>query len=424
MNRFYSYFLMPLVLLCPLPVHAELSLKDGIHLRQLKDTAAAYRLANNGEVTLKKKASPTPPIARLSSKIMEHKPRLIGVFDFNGDRRKEIFITWQSRPHDGFNAVYQVQVYRIVYNLHCELFGEFQVNTPSEPALYCWLPRTPQDRPAAYLVAPGGATWSTYYFIHPNGKWMTKIGEGPQFELIDLDGDGIPEWNVLIMRGEDLRCTYGFFGPGITMEIFRQSGDPLKQLWPPADWAELNGVKCECLSDVPIPAVSSCCRRYQVNAQLYDIDDDGMMEIIAISDLNTTDSKHRLLEVYNLKGDSFKCIDSISFSTPTIPVVIMGFRRLKDRRQVVLRFADFARCYDDSTKLLPNVLSVQGIDFQKGRLSHSWTNATLNLGYECKNQHSGAGAEDETLFFSRTGSDPAWLLKGIREWLMGSHQAK
>ena len=157
---------------------------------------------------------------------------------------------------------------------------------------------------------------------------------------------------------------------------------------------------------------------------LCDIDDDGRDEILVLSDDPAAQGPVRSLSIVRLPAasDSFTTTASIQFPSGAIPIEIEGVRGLGDRKQIILRFADPARCGNDALRYSTGAMTGGGVDYKDGKLSVSWMNDRLDMSVGFSIEDVDGDGEDEAIFtpHRQTGfpGTPALtrplLLKGIR----------
>src|SRR5712692_7982448 len=83
---------------------------------------------------------------------------------------------------------------------------------------------------------------------------------------------------------------------------------------------------------------------YEAMAELYDMDDDGDKEVVALIDTEEGADKGRKLAIYKLSGEAFALVSQIDVTSPDTAVDFLDIRRLRDRKQIVLLLADPRSC--------------------------------------------------------------------------------
>jgi hypothetical protein len=362
---------------------------------------------------------------------MKKEPKLLAIADFDGDSRTEVFTSWGTYLH-------HFQVFRLASDKDSTLLCEFQIESGPISSVDFPLASKKGKVNAAIVTVMGGAKWSEYHVLLPGKKRPVKLGDASHLKLRDLDGDGAYEWVLFQWRGSDTKCSYGFFGLGDSVDIFQLSGNRFVSVWPPSDWAALDA---DVLSEIrfgrpqpqwksdgtqvsapwkPIPWE----RTYLVMNRFYDLDDDGRMEIITITDVLSKEDSRRQLSVYKLRN-RFTRLAYVDLSPDYPAIAIMGIRRLKDRKQIVVRQADVNRCGDDVAKLQEGVMTAAGYDFRNGELKQSWVNDTIDITLEGTVKDLDEDGNEEMIFtpgeHNYFPQGPVQkmpvILKGIRDFL-------
>lgn len=375
-------------LLISSPICASSPAKQhGISLWDLPSPAKSYELKDSGKVyEVGGKITPQRLITILPQNSMKHHPRLLGVCDLDGDSSNEVFITWTierdaktlspaeaDKRHTFKEPINIVRIYRVKKGDAAERLSEFQIEGQLLKLFFAKA-STSSETNRVFLSTLGGAKWSTFYALSSDCKSVFLLaeqttGHSPKVPgsaedvwLDDLDGDGIGEWILADWRGEDYRCSYGFFGKGNYLEIFRPAPRGVRKIWPPKDWGlGWNGKQ---LAPSQIPQD----KKYIVMNYLSDINNDGRDEIVALRDFAVEPNPGRTLSIYQLHAgsNSFTETASIRFPAGSIPVLVEGTRRLKDREQILLRFADPARCGDEGLNNHRGVVTMGGVDYKGG----------------------------------------------------------
>ncbi len=405
--------------------------RHGVSVRDFPAPVKPYRLENSGKLY---KISPDSKLADLLTTIphgeMMRHPSLLGVCDFDGDSADELFINWLYEPSGQIEAINTVRIYRPRSKRVSNLVSEFKIQG-NMLGMYFIRAATPKERNQVIFSTLGGAYWSYYRRLQPDGISTPLLvedgiesteaarlapGGGSDLLLNDLDGDGIREWVLSVWKGgEDCRCFNPFWLN--FFRILRPVPRGLQQAWPPRDWSTAkNGAPA-----APVQSASSrlCDNKYSVATDLGDIDDDGLDEVIEVRDFAAEPNPRRTVSIYKLRAgsNSFTEIASIHFPTGPVPVVIEGTRRLKDRKQILLQFMDPAKCNNISEQ----VTTTGGIDYKDGKLSMTWMREDLDMQVSWKIEDMDADGEDEVLFtphpvpFSpRPALHAPLLLKGIK----------
>jgi hypothetical protein len=363
-----------------------------IYLQPGTETIKSYVLENSGRILRKNNSGKSSTLTILPREIMKHHPMLRGISDFDSDGMLEIFISWLINPD-----LSHIQVYRVNSSQAAKLMLESQIHYTPVTVLFPVLPQRRKIN-AAIIAGVGGAYWDAYFAVFPGRNKFVNFGTGSGLQLGDLDGNGTFEWIQLQWRGFDPTCHSYVPGPGRNANIFRLSGEKFVKVWPPSGWVTQErdpGNTCVVMS------------------KLFDMDGDGGAEIVAITDIR--ENPHPRLSIYKSGFDHFACIASADIPSKYIATEIIGIRRLKDRKQVVLRMAQAAKCLSDSYR---------GFDFKDGRLAQSWINDKIRADLDIQGvaKDIDGDGEEEMIFKEVDWSPPRppktapILLKGIKDF--------
>lgn len=335
------------------------------------DTAKPYALRSSGQID--RVDASKRFLARLTNlpqAVMKHHPEILAVYDFDNDGRLEVFIAWYLR--DTYQT--HMQVYKIDSNQTARLAFDSELNHSS---IMIDFPNRSTNviTNAAIVLGQQGAYWCTFYVLFPDCKRLVKLGDASNLKLADLDGDGAYEWILWQWRGFDRRCEIYFIG-GQSTDVFRLVSEKFIKIWPPKGWATQSGES----GDIG-----------QVMNRFYDMDDDGCPEIITATDVRgKTQSR---LSIYKLREEGFRCIAYADFPSKYALTEIMGVRHLKDRKQIVLRLTDAAKCKDEKDVL-------GAVDFKGRELQPPWINQTIYIDrdVQAKVRDVDGDGEEEAIF--------------------------
>ena len=327
-----------------------------------------YELRSGGRLFRKGKATGSAVLAaQLPLQTVVKQARLVGVFDFDGDGQKEVFLTWMTSPNDPF--VHHFQVYRI-QGQEAVLLGQFAFEGGPSAGITFYKPPGTADTPKTIFGVMGGSKWSTYYLLGPDGKSTQELGNGPDCKFIDLEKTGI--YDLVVYKERPFEPVCGFFGymsldPGLFPEVSRKQGTGYSRIWPPADWLPYDFQLLDRLQRDPAPLLG---RHYAVMAAVYDIDRDGTAEIVALTDTVRSGDTKRMLAVYKVSGGALTLQSQVAVADPDMAVVIYGIRRLRETTQAVLFFADPKGCASGS--VTPSLSMAAGFDFRQGQFRPVW----------------------------------------------------
>jgi hypothetical protein len=306
-------------------------------------------------------------VAQLPRKTVGERTRLAGVFDFDGDGRQEVFLTWMTSDHGAF--VHHFQAYRI-QGQSAVLLGQFEFKGGPSARIAFYQPQGASDTPKTIFEVMGGAMWGTWYLLGPDGKSTQELGSGTDYHFIDMEKTGT--YNLVTNKERPFEPVCNIFGymsgnPGLYPEVFRKEGTGYARIWPPADWLPYDFQLLDQLRRDPTPLLG---KRYVVMAALYDIDRDAAAEIVALTDTVLRGDTKRTLEVYKVSRGSLILQSHVAVSHPDMAVVIYGIRSLRETRQAVLLFADPKDCTGRAA--YPSLSLAAGFDFRQGQFMPAW----------------------------------------------------
>jgi len=368
----------------------------------------SYDLNSDGEVyeyiTTPKGIRPQL-LFKLSPQTTNQNPRLLGAFDFDNDGTEEVFLEWNKGE---YGEIHHYQIYDKKVTEEYALLGEFELDdTPHGGVQFITEPDPKQPRKVIFVIQ-GGSYWGTYYLLRRDGKSADKLRAAANIELIDLNHDGIyelvfGEWHNMDERlnHDHLRVMY--------MEVFQwdNSSFSYQRRWPPEGWRDYD-------------ASVSDGKGYQIGAILYDVDDNGDKEIVALTDTEEEGGKGRKLAIYKLSNEALALISQLDVTSPYTTVDILGIRRLGDRKQFVL-LLEQPRSYEERQKGVRGMQIVEGYDFKDGHLVLAWRNERIRITSGDKwsiipvVDTDGDGQEEMRFVDEETGK--SIILKGEKEFL-------
>lgn len=323
---------------------------DPIRVLSGGETVKQYALRSSGQID--RVDASKRFVARLTNlpqAVMKHHPEISAVFDFDNDGRLEVFIHWHLAETDQTH----MQVYKIDSDQITRLAFDSELDHPY--VVIDFPPRSERlTTNAAIVFCQQGVYWGTFYVLFPDCRRLVKLGDASDIKFADLNGDGAYEWILWQWRGFDRRCGFTFPG-GQSAEVFRWISDKFIKIWPPKGWA----AQIDESGDIG-----------QVMNRFYDVDDDGIPELITATDIR--EKTQSRFSIYKPAKESFRRIAYADFPKKYAITEIMGVRRMKDRKQIVLRLTNAANCKDEK-----DVLSA--VDFKGGDLQLSWINEQVHI---------------------------------------------
>lgn len=286
--------------------------------------------------------------ARLPLPALNKKASLAAVLDADDHGRRDIIFQWMTGASYPF--LHHFQVYR-TSGRDSALLGEFTFEGGPNAGIAYYQPNT-------VFEIMGGAKWSTWYLLAPDGKSTRKLGDGSDYRFIDLENNGTYDLVVYKERPFEPVCSqlsYMSLNPGLYPIVFRKQGDSYSKIWPPPEWLPY---------DLQLKAAGPRTeKRYVVMAEIYDLYRNGGAEIVALTD-TAEHGTNRTLEVYKVAGASVTLESQIPVASPDMAVVIYGIRRLRDTAQVVLLAANPQTC--------GSLTKAEGFDFRQGQFKAVW----------------------------------------------------
>ena len=138
------------------------------------------------------------------------------------------------------------------------------------------------------------------------------------------------------------------------MDIFRWDSISFsyQRAWPPEDWYS------------PHDSYSRRSEKsYEVGGVFDDVDNDGVVELVALTHTDEWEDQGRKLSIYKLSNGTFALISQLDVTSPYIAIDILGIRRLHDGKQIVLLHEK-----EQEEQI------VGGYDFKGGHLEFIWLN--------------------------------------------------
>jgi hypothetical protein len=331
-----------------------------------------YEIRTGGKLFRRTAATPSGVfVAQLPLRSAGKGAKLAGVFDFDGDGRQEVFLQWMTSAKYPF--VHHFEVCRID-GQKAVLIGQFAFEGAPQAGIAFYRPPSAADTPKTVFEVTGGAKWSSWYLLSPDGKDAPKVGDGAGYQFIDLEKTGI--YDLVVYKERPFEPVCGFFGymsldPGLYPIVFRKNGTGYAKIWPPADWLPYDFQLLDRLRREPAPLTG---KHYAVMAALYDIDRDGAAEIVALTDTVLAGDTRRALEVYKVTGGELILKSRLGVAHRDMAVVIYGIRRLRDTAQAALLFADPRNCtlVEARGAGAPALSMAEGFDFRQGQFQRVW----------------------------------------------------
>lgn len=295
--------------------------------------------------------------ARLSLPNPNKNANLAAVIDLDSSSRQEVILQWKTGANYPF--AHHFQVYRTSGH-DAALLHELTFEGGPTAGIAYYKPTGNADTPKTVFEIMGGAKWSTWYLLAPDGKSTRKLGDGSDYGFIDFENHGT--YNLVVYKERPLEPVCGqlsfmSLNPGLYPIVLRKQGDSYSQVWPPADWLPYDELDQARQLGGPLAG-----KRYAIMAEIYDLNRNGQAQIVALT--GTLGNTQRALEVYQVAGASVTLQSQTAVANPDMAVVIYGIRHLRDTAQAVLLSADSPAC--------GGLREAQGLDFRQGQFRPAW----------------------------------------------------
>jgi len=224
--------------------------------------------------------------------------KLLGVFDWDGDGRDEIFAGWTVPGLSADTKENHVVVFRPAAEGSTNLVQHVIIPGTELLELLFYRPRDRRDTPKVVALLLGGATWATVCLLRPGIDRAEELFGPNDHEFADLNGDGLSEAIAWNRRPDDKRCGFGFFGVRVNPQVYVETGKRFHRVWPREDAARL-----------------------QVMAQFIELDEKGTVGMIALEDNTRMEAGAQRLALYRMEGDEFRLLSSVDCPWPGIAVL-------------------------------------------------------------------------------------------------------
>ncbi len=313
---------MKLTLLCVVAILTATAADDEIPgaLKAMdgKATVAGCRLAPDGAIVcIDALQGARENVLKLPLTKADTRRNLLGLFDV-ADNVLEVILGWNDTPKDQVRK-YEFQVFRGKRGGSGKLSGAFALEGYN-PVVGFYRPLDGRDKPKVIIDLTGGATWATSYVLSEDGSSVQRLFDANLHDFVDLNGDGVYDLIAWDRRPDDKRCHFGMFAQRVNPRIYLMSGHAYRQVWPPAnsEWT-------------------------QVMARLVDIDRDGTLELVALTDALMQSAGAQSLSVYRLGKSSFRLVAQAQAPWPRIAYWLSSDSATA-RPEINVLVADPAKC--------------------------------------------------------------------------------
>ncbi len=277
------------------------------------------------------------------------------------ERPRRIFTGWEDQ------RVYRVQVFAAdKRNRPARLILDGAVEDRVRSVRF-FRPPDARSEPIVLIDVLGGAAWSATYLLRPGG--LDQLFESTVYDVLDLDRDGVYEIVSWQRRPNDIRCHFGFMGFRVYPEIYGRSGSGYERIWPGPEWSPYGGSVESAVNavrrgegrDEKLPWGSPL----QIAGTVADVDGDGALELVALTDTLAAEPGPQYLAVYKLERGAMRLATRTLFPSPWTAMVF-GSGTDPAGSRFVVDMADPPACRGGGTPDGPGVLhAVYG--FRAGR---------------------------------------------------------
>lgn len=271
--------------------------------------------------------------------LMERLPLMC---DIDGDGSEEIFVEWKRGR---YGTVHHYQVFkRSVRKYRC--IGDFELGHMPQSRME--IVREPDaGQPGKVIIMiQFNSTSGTYYLFRRDGKLADRVITAMHDEHVDLDGDGIYEWVFFHKFSDSLVLRLPYKARGISVFQWDDATLSYRETWPKAEesYAVLGGI-------------------------LYDVDEDGHAEIVALTDTGKRGHPERCLSLFKLSAGLYRCIAQLNVTLPAPAIDILAIRHLVHGKQILLQLRNEHKSL------------MAGYDFKDGQLQNVWIDERIQADY-------------------------------------------
>jgi hypothetical protein len=269
--------------------------------------------------------------------------KLLAVFDLGGEGKR--IITGWTDQRAAYQWTHHFQVFRFSGNGPPVRLGEFTLGDGPTFNVRLYRPTDARDRPKIVFDIAGGATWGSTYLLDASGSTVTKLFAPNSYNFADLNGDGVYEAIAWDRRPNDARCKFGVFAFHVNPQIYVRSGATFRKAWP-----------------------SESSKSKHVMALLADIDGDGAVEIVSLTDdLRDAPGAQRIV-IYRYAKGAFTPLAETTLPWPKIAFLLSGIRQINGAPAVIVRLATQARCEEGGNPEPGSGITEAAWTFRAGRL--------------------------------------------------------
>jgi hypothetical protein len=306
-----------------------------------RDTVLGYRLSRDARMVLGSDSPSGRVLIRLPAKHRQAVPELLGMLRHGSDI--EVFLGWVDPESGTGNGGHHIEIFRGSRGAEASLVHDFDLAGGGDGEIVSFFePPDSRDTPEVFIDIQGGAYWGTTYLLAPRRQSVVQLFTASDYELADLDRDGVYELIAWNRRPFDVRCMFGIFDVRYYPEVFVRAGASYREVWPPSSWAARNGelenrFRQRERDGVPWGA------NLQIVAGFADLTGDGVADLIVLQD-HLQDEPNQALAVYRFENKSFRLVARAPLPPQRIAYLVSGIRDTPDGKEILVRTATPARC--------------------------------------------------------------------------------
>lgn len=332
-----------------------------------KDTVKGYVLRSDGAVV--KAGSRTIVLEGVHPG-----SSLLGISPANGSGGRQIITGWQEA-----SDIYHLQVFAAKRENSATARATVAVDDARAWVRF-FRPPGSRDEPITLIDVVGGATWTTTYRVRPDR--IEELFESNVYELIDLDHDGVYEFVAWWNRPLDIRCNFGICGMRVYPRVYAGAGDTYRQVWPAAEWAPYGGDTERAVHEARRGADPGSTMPWgaplQIMGTFADVDADGAVELVALTDTLTPQQSPQYLAVYKLVKGSMRMVSRAELPASRTAYLLEGERAQDGKPVMVVDMANEVAC--GGGQMPDDVGSIKAVyEFRAGRFERTATRVNHRL---------------------------------------------
>jgi hypothetical protein len=300
-------------------------------------TVQGYRLSHDARIVLASDSS-GQVLIRLPSRYRKAAPQLLGMLDHGAD--VEVFLGWVDLSSEPGNFAHHIEIFRGSRGQEATFVHDFKLGGGTGGWFVSFFePPDSRDTPEVFIDISVGAYWGTTYLLALDRQSVARLFNSTDYELADLDRDGVYELIAWNRRPFAVHCSLGIMEVRFYPEVFVRAGAGYRKAWPPPNWAAY-------MTPLATGHEKDGVRRganLQIVAGFADLQGDGVAELIVLQD-RLRDEPAQSLAVYRLDNKSFYLVAQTSLPPQRIAYLLSGIRDTPDGKEILVRTATPAKC--------------------------------------------------------------------------------